>query len=181
MNLFELANALSMIAPMFTWLRHRRHRSHQQTHKLMALQIPISFFYHMSVSILGQCHLSRLLRACDITLIHIYSFVATRTVKRKTILHVNDTDKTFEDMLLVWNTYYIFRVCQGHDDSLVRIIGIYASSVYAVFGKKETVMLTGIGSLCSLLYIFDNRLNNMGHSLFHIALGGLYDCVLRLE
>ena len=181
MNLFELANAISMVVPLCVWFTHRRKRSHQDTHKMMIIQIPFSFLYHMSNALIGQCGLTAVLRVCDISLIHIYSFIATRNIKRKMSHMINAIDKRFEDTLMLWNTYYIYRVYKGYDDSYTRIIGLYVSSMYAVFGKKECLVLTGLGSLCSLLYLFDDRLNHLGHSMFHIALGGLYHGVLRLE
>jgi hypothetical protein len=81
------------------------------------------------------------------------------------------------------NSFCIVRISSGKDDIIIRMItilvsGNYALSPYKRHNEYKYVLRNGGASL--LLYLFDDKFNNLGHSLFHILLGYLHHDVFKL-
>jgi len=173
----QIANAVSMLSPLMAWWHHRKNKAGTcGLTRTMICHIPVSFMYHL-VSGFGLRGLVRqVLKALDLSLIHIYA-VQTSCALMQRMPKAPLTN--FPTML---NFYCVFRVCQGHEDTGVRMTSLYLCSHTAMrhlqWSKKKQVVL--IGGLSSAFFYFDDRLGDWGHSIFHIMLGRLHHEILCL-
>ena len=171
----QIANAITMVSPLITWWHHRHKQSTQckNLRKTLIRHIPISFMYHL-ISGLGVNGLTRwVLKACDLCLVHFYALQVNNTLRQKQL--------PLTKASYVLNTYCILRVCQGHEDTRIRMTSLYICSYDAIRhidrGKRHILIL---GSLSSIFFYYDEYLRDMGHSVFHVLLGRLHHKVLML-
>jgi hypothetical protein len=183
----QFANAMTMISPLISCIHHRFRngqisRSKQILTKWLLIHIPISFGYHL-VSAFQTVKQMRCLRKClkvaDLSMIHLYAlktahvFIKKHNIKKKLNIH---------NIALLMNSLCIVRICSGNEDTLVRILGLYVCSYNALCDENKSSVreIAALGGVSSALFFFDDNLNSVGHSLFHILLGFLHHSVLKL-
>jgi FlaA1/EpsC-like NDP-sugar epimerase len=180
----QIANAVSMISPLICMLFHRKsyktkndinHKS--KATRLLSIHIPISFCYHFISAFDRFFHLRNVLKIADLSMIHYYALRISQYFHQKRKVNIQTP---LSKMSLCINSICIVRVCQGHEDTLTRIIGLYLCSYNALKDEENVSEIITIGSISSALFYFDEHLNNIGHSLFHIMLGLLHHKILVL-
>lgn len=177
----QIANAFTMVSPFIAWWRHRKVAEKQCLTRMLAVHIPISFLYHLVSGLNINGVIKGLLKRGDLALIHIYAMQACRAIKRS---HSHFTTRMPMLFVMPLNTYCIIRVCQGYEDTLLRMSSLYICThdalryVKALPRSKTRLIL--FGTSASVLFYFDDQLKGMGHSLFHIILGPLHHEVLEL-
>jgi hypothetical protein len=144
---------------------------------LLSVHIPISFCYHLISAFNSHFHLRYILKIADLSMIHIYALKVCEYFHRKRNIHQR-TQLTKISLCL--NSLCVVRVCQGHEDTLTRIIGLYVCSYNALKDEQGLGEIVLIGSMSSVLFYFDEHLKSMGHSLFHILLGLLHHKIFLL-
>lgn len=178
-KLIQLSNAFTMISPLITWLFHRKKSlglKHKAT-RLLLIHIPISFLYHLVSAFNTPVMIVRIFKAADLSLIHIYTvklcnfFVVKNNICKQSRLY------KFSVFL---NTVCIIRVCDGHEDTIMRMVGLYICSYNALKNEPNRNDIALTGFVASSFFYFDDYLLNMGHSLFHLTLGLLHHKVLCL-
>ena len=178
----QIANAVSMISPFVSMLFHRKKNENLSIHKskatrLLSIHIPISFCYHLISAFNNHRRIRNILKIADLSLIHYYAIRVCEYFHHKRKAYY----KTYLTKIsLCLNSICIIRVCQGHEDTFTRIIGLYICSYNALKDEKGINEIIIIGSVSSALFYFDEHLNNIGHSLFHILLGLLHHKILLL-
>jgi hypothetical protein len=179
----QFANAMTMISPFIAWFNHRKNKSETDNKckitRLLLLHIPVSFCYHLMSAIQAPRKFINMLKITDLSFIHYYA------MKVGKVFHQNKKNKLNYDIQLyklsnTINTLCIIRVCQGNDDTLLRITGLYVCSYNALRGERTINEVSVIGLLSSLLFYYDDNLNKVGHPLFHIFLGVLHHKILKL-
>lgn len=178
----QIANAISMISPLVSMLFHRKKIDCNSIHKnkatrLLFIHIPISFFYHLISAFNSHFRIRSILKIADLTMIHYYALKVCEYFHHKRNIYYK-TQLT--KISLCVNSLCIIRVCQGHEDTFTRMIGLYICSYNALKGEQGLNEIIIIGSVSSALFYFDDHLNNIGHSLFHILLGLLHHKILLL-
>ena len=178
----QIANAVSMISPLVSMLFHRKKNSNisiykNKATKLLLLHIPISFCYHLISAFNSHFRLRNILKIADLSMIHYYALKVCEYFHHKRKIYYK-TQLT--KISLCINSLCIIRVCQGHEDTFTRMIGLYICSYNALKDEQGINEIIIIGSVSSALFYFDDYLNNVGHSLFHILLGLLHHKILLL-
>jgi hypothetical protein len=182
----QIANAVSMISPLICMLFHRNKNKHidknavslkRKATRLLSIHIPISFCYHFISAFDRFFHLRNLLKIADLSLIHYYALRISHYFNQKRDVTVQTP---LSKMSLCINSMCIVRVCQGHEDTLTRIIGLYLCSYNALKDQENLNEIILVGSISSVLFYYDEHLKNIGHSLFHIMLGLLHHKILVL-
>lgn len=180
----QIANAVSMISPFISMLFHKKlnndRTSISHKHKatnLLSIHIPISFCYHLVSAFNRFLRIRRILKIADLSMIHFYALRISQLFhqKRKIIAQTH-----ISNISLCLNSLCIIRVCQGHEDTFARIVGLYICSYNALRNEENLQEIILIGTVSSALFYFDDHLNNLGHSLFHILLGLLHHNILKL-
>lgn len=179
----QIANAVSMISPYITMLIHRKQSNKKNgSHKhkatrLLSIHIPISFCYHLISAFNKFLHLRRILKIADLSMIHYYALRVSHYFHQKRNMNMKTH---LSNVSLCLNSFCIIRVCQGHEDTLARMIGLYICSYNALKGEHGIHEIILIGSLSSGLFYFDDQLYHIGHSVFHVLLGLLHHKILSL-
>ncbi len=184
----QVANAVSMISPFLSMLFHRRQihkeinsrKSTIHKHKatnLLSIHIPISFCYHLISAFNKFFHIRYILKIADLSMIHYYALRISHYFQQKRNII---TRTHLSNISLCLNSLCIIRVCQGHEDTFTRIVGLYVCSYNALKNEENIHEIILIGTVSSALFYFDDHLNNVGHSLFHLLLGLLHHKILRL-
>lgn len=178
----QVANAFSMISPLLTLLFHKNNNKNLSVHKnkattLLSIHIPISFCYHLISAFNSYICVRSILKIADLSMIHYYALKVCEYFHHKRNIHYKTR---LNKLSLCINSLCIMRVCQGHEDTFVRIIGLYICSYNALKNEQGLNEIIVIGSVSSTLFYFDDHLNHIGHSLFHILLGLLHHKILLL-
>lgn len=177
----QIANAVSMISPLICMLFHRKtnkYNSHKRkATRLLSIHIPISFCYHFVSAFNRFFRLRYVLKVADLSMIHYYALKLSQYFHQK-------RNKSVQTLLFkvsfCVNSICIIRVCNGHEDTFTRVVGLYICSYNALKGEENIKDILTIGSVSSVLFYFDEHLKNVGHSLFHLLLGLLHHKVLLL-
>lgn len=180
----QLANAFSMISPFICWLCHRKKKNTQDVNihkqkatRLLSLHIPISFIYHFLSAFNVPCFVRQLLKKADLSMIHLYALKLSEYIQQKRKYIVNDNVKKLSTGI---NSLCIMRIMQGHEDTLMRLTGLYICSYNTLKNEQNVHEIIIVGSISSLLFYFDDYLSNIGHSFFHMLLGLLHHKLLVL-
>lgn len=178
----QIANAISMISPLVSMLFHRKKNDNLSIHKhkatrLLSIHIPISFCYHLISAFNSHFRIRSILKIADLSMIHYYALKVCEYFHHKRNIYYKTR---LTKISLCLNSLCIIRVCQGHEDTFTRIIGLYICSYNALKDEQGLNEIIIIGSVSSALFYFDEHLNNVGHSLFHILLGLLHHKILLL-
>jgi FlaA1/EpsC-like NDP-sugar epimerase len=182
----QIANAISMVSPLICMLFHRNNNKDTNKNKnkatrLLLIHIPISFSYHFISAFNRFFHLRNILKIADLCMIHYYALRISQYFQQKRNVNVTVNNQTpLSKVSLCINSMCIVRVCQGHEDTLIRMTGLYLCSYNALKDQENLNGIITIGSISSAFFYFDEHLNNIGHSLFHILLGLLHHKILVL-
>jgi hypothetical protein len=178
----QIANAVSMISPLVSMLFHRKKNDNLSVHKnkatrLLSIHIPISFCYHLISALNSHFRIRSILKIADLSMIHYYALTVSELFHHKRNVYYKTQLTKISQCV---NSLCIIRVCQGHEDTFLRIIGLYICSYNALKDEQGLKEIIIIGSVSSALFYFDDHFNNIGHSLFHILLGLLHHKILLL-
>jgi hypothetical protein len=184
----QIANAFTMISPLIAWWHHRNTKRQKECRELfrlrrtLILHIPISFLYHMVSGLNVRRCVRGLLKACDLSLVHVYALQACKTIKKihgNGSLHLSKLPR----IPLLLNSYCITRVCRGYEDTKLRMSSLYICTQDAIQHVKCTrtkCRMFLLGAWSSVLFYWDEQMMRMGHSMFHILLGFLHHEILGL-
>lgn len=178
----QIANAISMISPLVSMIFHKKKNDNVSIHKdkatkLLSIHIPISFCYHLVSAFNSHFRVRQILKIADLSMIHYYALrICEYFHQKRNVYHKTRLTK----LSFCINSLCIIRVCQGHEDTFTRLMGLYICSYNALKDEQGLNEIIIIGSVSSALFYFDDHLNNMGHSLFHILLGLLHHKILVL-
>lgn len=180
----QIANAVTMISPLISWLHHRRKPKDKNVTgckrnitRLLLCHIPVSFCYHLLSAFTCPTSIRYIFKVADLSMIHYYA------LKVSTCFHIknNRTEQRLTTVSQCMNSVCIMRVCQGHEDTLMRIIGLYLCSYDALKDEHKAVpKIALLGGVSSLLFYYDDKLFNLGHPMFHVMLGFLHHEILKL-
>jgi hypothetical protein len=183
----EILNSVTMLSPFWALFRNiGRHNKCTLMHKLQIIHIPISVIFHAMCATSNKSPITNILRITDLTLIHVYGLVASRAIsnakkqkekenKNRSHLLIKDhhhLNKPFYQMAILINTYCILSIVTNRQNDMVRIIGLaLCGSDRLQDPSMKSIIPLGFASC--LLYLIDEKLNGLGHPIFHILLGFL--------
>lgn len=174
----QLLNAITMASPFYFWLKNRKKHRQKLMHKFLLLHIPISFGFHVVCSFGIKGIMCNFLKLMDLSMIHIYSIVSAREIKLTNKPILQKKEKIFlENLGILLNVCCVLEICKGynHEHELFRIASIIVMGYSTLCYNQNLLKITKLGLLSSLCYLLDEHLYNLGHPLFHIMLGGLYN------
>lgn len=175
----QVLNAVTMLSPLVALIVNcKKKRIYKRTPgKTLIVHIPISIAYHLSSALNVPMPITNKFKKADLALIHIY----TVTVHETWSDSMTRMCWGFGKLSCVMNTMCVFRVVQGHSDTIFRLASLYASSFNLLnrIRRKTTVVLLGIAS--SVLFYFDDQFLYLGHPAFHVLLGFIHNHVFQLE
>jgi hypothetical protein len=181
----QIFNAITMISPFISWFKHRHNLRNTRTHNLLLIHLPLSTLYHLISAFKDGCKIQKILLTLDIALIHAYSLSATNEISKCLNITYNKSELNILRTSYCMNTFCIAHVSihKNNNDinfNLTRITSLFLHS-YVPLQKLNVInKLFGLGSISVLLYMFDNKLYNYGHSIFHIILGLLHNRIFEL-
>lgn len=179
MILVELLNAISMIAPFISWMKHRRNKNSSKLHKYIPTQLIISSIYHTCSAIFNRPTLIRSLRALDIFSIHICSLMccldglnATRQkcIRRPARILCLYSSIPFLAHDLIFNVVIKNKVIFVHRFALILQNNI--QYLYLIPLKDNMVLITS-GGTCA--YFYNHTSRGLSHTYFHLSLYTLFD------
>lgn len=191
----QLANSITMISPFVSWLYHRRKsrilRKHTTLHvsRLMIVHIPISVLYHGFAAFGIMKPVYGVLKAADLSLIHLHAMVVARLLWGKQRVDYNHGQKhagQYHAMMCILrasetlNILSIYKICRAKENILMRLCSLYLSGACTLPMEKKCSEVAMVGLISSSLYALDDRLKNTGHAMFHIVLGYLHHITISM-
>lgn len=179
MILVELLNAISMISPLISWIKHRRKKNASKLHKYLPTQLIISCIYHTCSALFNRPILLRSLRALDIFSIHICSLMCcvdgingtkTKRFKRPARILCLYGSIPFLVHDIIYNVAIKNRVFFVHRFAL--IIQNNIQFLYLIPLKDNILLITSAGT-CA--YFYNNTSRGLSHTYFHLSLYTLFD------
>lgn len=166
----QLVNAITMVAPFFSWLKNRKQRGAFKN--LMQIHIPVSFVYHLC-SAFPRFPLKVLyfMRSVDYLCIHLSGVFAAKDLQKR----------KKNPLSYIVHVVILFK-CVKDDVDLP-----FLKSAAIVFENKDVFKLdyskasqaAAVGTCATLLYINDGKMP-FGHAMFHVSLYWLYECYFDL-
>lgn len=166
MLVYQIVNAITMIAPLISLVKHRHKKGKLKS--LMKVHIPISFIYHALCAFTSSPRtLILTLRSLDYFFIHLSGLCAAKDlVSNKNI-----------NLSYLLHAYVLYK-CVKHniDMPYLKCIAITIDTFDIFrhhFQKASQAFCIGIVSTC--LYINDGKIP-YGHAMFHVSLYWLFEC-----
>jgi hypothetical protein len=122
----------------------------------------------------------------DLLLIHVYSVTSAielrRNIKQVCRLPEKHCSITIPAASYTMNSVCIYRVLQGHNDTLFRMMSLYVCAYHGLYNcsNEEKGKILDIGYLACALFLLDDKLYGLGHPLFHVILGPLQHRIINL-
>lgn len=173
----QLLNAISLLSPLLIWRKHKTKIGYSLAHKFVIWHLPISFTYHMLQAVHFKRLITKIAQNIDCVCIHVYAIICSWHGKKHKLTH--------KCISLCPNIYCIRRIILSNEDekiifTCVRLCSLAISGFCFSYHSKKNFSTTKHALICSCLYVFDKQLWKCGHSLFHIMLGNLYNCIFEV-
>lgn len=179
MILVELLNAISMIAPFISWMKHRRNKTPSKLHKYLPTQLIISSIYHTCSALFNRPRLIQSLRAIDIFSIHICSLMccidglqSTKIKKHRRPARILCLYSSIPFLVhdIIFNVVKKNKVVFVHRFALIIQNNIHF--LYLVPWRDNLALITS-GGTCA--YFYNNTSRGLSHTYFHLSLYTLFD------
>lgn len=179
MILVELMNAISMLAPFISWMKHRRNKNPSKLHKYLPTQLVISSIYHTCSALFNRPMLIRSLRALDIFSIHICSLMCCidglsatkrKRVRRQARIFCLYSSIPFLAHDIIFNVVLKNKVVFVHRFALILQNNI--QFLYLIPMKDNLLLITS-GGTCA--YFYNHTSRGLSHTYFHLSLYTLFD------
>lgn len=173
----QMLNALSLLSPLMFWRKHKNKIGHTLIHKFVIIHLPISFTYHFLKGLCWHNRISEFVKLVDYACIHSYAILCCACKRHRC---------RKQHTSILSNIYCIQKVIFSRNEvETIRFTMIRLSSLASAghcFTSHTTKKKYAIvhGTTCTLLFMIDENLKNYGHCLFHLALGGLYNCIFNI-
>lgn len=179
MIFIELFNAISMVSPLFAWLKHRKRKSKSKLHSYLPIQLVFSATYHTCCALLNNPKINRILRAVDIFSIHICSMmccidgikaIKNPSFKRRVRLYCLYSSIPLLIYDMAFNVIINNKVICVH-----RLALIVQNNVHFLYliPLKDNSFLIISGATCA--YFYKNTSRGLSHTYFHLSLYALFD------
>lgn len=163
MKSIEIINAITMIFPFVSFIKHRRRMKRNRAFtKIVACHIPIAGAYHLSKSMNESGLLTRILKFTDLALIHSTSFVLS--------LCTSSWRRVRACLMIPINALLVYRATLDLDNVGLR----YMAMLYENAHLLNTPKRIGIMAMNILFYQASFKYD-ITHSLFHVALYSGYN------
>jgi hypothetical protein len=172
----QLLNAISLLSPCLIWCKHKKKLGHLLVHKFVIWHLPISFMYHMLKAVHCKRLITVTMQKLDVVCIHSYAIICSwygTTHKTKTIILSTLPNIYCIPRLLLSNKVETFMF------TCVRLCSLAMSGKCLFQQSHKMYVAIKHGLMCSGFYLFDDNLYGYGHSIFHVILGDLYDCIFK--
>lgn len=180
-----LWKGLSMIFPLCAYLKYRRHIAHRKrvrrwTDITVLSQVALSFAFHLSEAPGVPIMVYRVLRICDMAMIHVQCIVASISAgannkqqqQQQQSSHHSSNNVTCAACLYV-HAKAMYGIVSENNHSLVRFVSYMTLSKPIVLRirPQQRTRLIGYSLLSYLIYMFNT---DETHVLFHVSLYKLY-------
>lgn len=170
MKIYQIVNAITMVAPLISWLKNRKRQGGFK--KLMQIHIPISMAYHMCASFPHfPIKVLNILRSMDYLCVHLSGVLAGKDIRQTPTSHST----------VLINTFILYKcVKDGVDLPMVKCAAIVYENIDIFrINRKKASQAAVVGTCATFFYINDGHIP-YGHAIFHVSLYWLYECYFDL-
>jgi hypothetical protein len=170
----QVLNAVSLVSPLFFWLRHKKKIGNTLVHRFVALHLPISFLYHFLKGVCWNGCITNIAKMLDYACIHSYAIICCSRRKRLR------TTCIFGNVYCIHHSIFYNPYIDDPRFTFARlsVLAMSAHQLASATSKQRTAFLQG--TVCSCFFVMDECMYSYGHCLFHLVLGGLYDSIFHI-
>lgn len=184
-NIPQLLNALTMVSPLYVWMRKRKSHVNNLFHKCLIIHIPVSFLYHLFQGLCIQGRTTQTLKVVDCIFVHLYTIICNVGITTYKKIKFTRFETYTRRVTHTLNMSCVLRMVKNPillDDVLFSFERILALGILSVSTLRHTEQckngcLNGLS--CASLFIGDRYLAGYGHCLFHVLLGCLHNTVYK--